>query len=177
MSVRATPRRWLIAVVASALVAGGAGCNDSAPKRQTPNAAVAYSAIVTWFANRLTSDPEPLKVYVEPMPDGSTVSLEVQAKVIDKVQKVADVHFVDERDEAITAVAGDDDSVVVKNSGVLISLGPSLRVKDLTQVESFEIDPNDDSVISRTFSVTDDGQVTVGDVIDIDPPDTVATKD
>lgn len=171
MAARATPQRWLSALLASALLVSVAGCKDSAPKRQTPNAAVAYSAIVTWFANRLPSDPDPLKVYVEPMPDGSTVGLEVQVKVIDKVQKVADVHFVDDRAESVDTQ--DDDTVVVRNSGVLISLGPSLRVKDLTQVESFEIDPNDDSVISRTFSVNDDGQVTVGDVVDIEPPDTV----
>ena len=175
MPSRSLPLRWIALLIACSLTVGVAGCKDDKPKKQSPNPSVAYSAIVTWFANRLSTDPEPLKVFVEPMPDGSTVGLDVQARVIDRVQKVADVHFVDDRKEAITA-ADDSGEVEVKNNGVLISLGPTLRVRDVNQVECFEIDPNDDSAISRTFSVTDDGQLTVGDVTDIDPPDTVAPK-
>lgn len=171
MSTRSAPWRWASLLVAGCLTLGLVGCKDDKPKKQSPNPGVAYSAIVTWFANRLATDPEPLKVFVEPMPDGSTVGLEVQAKVIDKVQKVADVHFVDDRKEAVSEDHAGE--LVVKGNGVLISLGPTLRVKDINQVECFELDPNDDSAISRTFSVTDDGQLTVSDIVDVDPPDTV----
>jgi len=88
-------------------------------------AGAVYDGIMRWFAAEQISDPDPLPIFVEPRGEGTSIDIAVQAEVVESAADVADVRFIDTRDEAL---ATDEDEVVsVRDEGILIRLGPVLE--------------------------------------------------
>ena len=122
---RRGPRLCLVAAaLGSALSACG---EDPRPDPVTDRSAAVYTAIVTWFAASQADDPEPLPVFVEPRGDGATIPLGVQTDLIAAVADVADVRFIDVRDEALADVDG---HLVAADDGVLLRLPPVDQMAD-----------------------------------------------
>lgn len=114
--------RLIAACVLLALPA--AACSNSSESEI--RASAVYEGVMRWLAAQSLADPEPLPVFVEPRGEGTSIDLEVQADVVESSADVADVRFIDTRDEALVT---DDETgtVVVRDDGVLIRLGPVLE--------------------------------------------------
>lgn len=109
-------------VVLAAILTVMAACSPTSPASPEVRASAVYDAIVRWFAQSKTDDPEPLPVFIEPRGEGASIELDVQAELIKSTQDVATVRFIDSRDEAL--VTNDDGTVVVADGGILIRLEP-----------------------------------------------------
>lgn len=137
-------------------------CTSSSPSQQ--RAESVYAAVVRWFAGQHGGDDQ-LAVFIEPRGEGTEISLEVQAALVSDVVDVADVRFIDAREEALeevelstetTTEAGEQGSGVtvwqVRNGGVLIRIGPVIEDGDQVRME---VDRwvVDDSFTTLTFVV------------------------
>jgi hypothetical protein len=104
------------------LVILASGCRDG-PGRDDPNVGI-YAAAIQWLVDDrhgnagVASGPE--SVYVEAIGD-ERISLEVQAGVVERLEDVAKVRFIDAREEAIDISAPGDP---VRREGLLVGLGP-----------------------------------------------------
>jgi len=94
-------------------------CTTLSPSKE--RASDVYVTIVEWFAAQQLAEP-PLRVFVEPRGEGSSISVDVQAEVITAVEDVATVRFIDVRDEALDDLG--DGVVVVRDEGILLAFGP-----------------------------------------------------
>jgi hypothetical protein len=123
--------RLAVSAVAVVLLLAAVGCHSSSSSEV--RAGQAYEAVIRWLAQDSTSDPEPLPVFVESRGEGAAISLDVQAEVVGDAKDVADVHFIDDRGEALTKA--DDGELVVRDEGVLIRLGPVVEDGDRITLE------------------------------------------
>jgi hypothetical protein len=125
--------RALVVVLACGVV----GCSSQSSSEV--RAAEVYDTAIRWMASERADDPEPLRVFVEPRGEGASIGLDVQAEVIKLSADVADVRFIDVRDEALvetdSTVATSDPNAVepvvvmrtVRDDGMLIRLGPVIE--------------------------------------------------
>ena len=104
-----------------------------------------YVTIVEWFVAEFPADP-PLKGFVEPRGEGSSISVDVQADVITAVEDVATVRFIDARDEALEDTG--EGVMVVRDGGILLAFDPV--PKDVSEV-AVEVDQYLDDALVRTY--------------------------
>ena len=125
--MRSRSRSWLLGVL-GIVVLSAATCSTGPTGDDDRNAAV-YAEVVRWLLTAEVGstdsdvpafEPEDERpVFIEPIgPDG--IDLEVQVGVIDRLQDLAVVRFVDTRDEALDM---SEPHVPVRDEGVLIALG------------------------------------------------------
>jgi len=95
------------------------GCTNLSPSKS--RASDVYAAIVRSFATQ-PEDKPPLKVFVEPRGEGSSISVDVQADLITAVEDVAEVRFIDARSEALEE--NEAGVLVVRDVGILLAFGP-----------------------------------------------------
>ncbi len=96
-----------------------AACTDLSPSKE--RASEVYATIIRSFAEDSDGEP-PLKVFIEPRGEGSSINVDVQAEVITAVEDVAEVRFIDARDEALEDTG--DGVLVVRDGGILLAFGP-----------------------------------------------------
>jgi len=96
-----------------------ASCTNLSPSKA--RASDVYATIIRSFATQPADQPL-LKVFIEPRGEGSSISVDVQADVVTAVADVAVVRFIDARSEAL--VANDAKHLIVRDSGILLALGP-----------------------------------------------------
>lgn len=124
----------VVRVVSAALVlvALGSGCGDGPPEESPEGRAVAaYDTVIRWFVDRVdtgtgdgtetSAEPAQVAVFVEPRGEGTEFDLDVQAGVIAATDDVADVSFIDSRDEALIDT---DEGRVTADGAVLLRLPP-----------------------------------------------------
>lgn len=107
-------------------------CTTLSPGKE--RASEVYAAIVEWFASAAATG-EPLKVFIEPRGEGSSISVDVQAELISSVEEMATVRFIDARDEALEE--GEDGTPIVRDDGILLAFDP---VPTDAAVVSVEVD-------------------------------------
>lgn len=112
-------------IAAACLLAVTTGACSKGSESEVRASAV-YVGVMRWLAAQSDTDPDPLPVFVEPRGEGTSIDLEVQADVVDTSSDVADVRFIDTRDEALVT-DGETETIVVRDGGVLIRLGPVLE--------------------------------------------------
>jgi hypothetical protein len=98
-------------------------CSFGSANEDEIRASAVYDEVVRWLvddAGGATAE-EPMSVFIEPRGEGSAISLDVQAELIDATKDIANVRFLDERSEGLIDEEG---VVVVKDEGILIRLGP-----------------------------------------------------
>jgi hypothetical protein len=141
-------RRCLAAlVVLTALVA----CRNDKPKENETSQGAAYTAIVTWFADRFSNDPDPLVVFVEPLSDGGPINLDDQATVVERTAGVASAQFIDSRDEVF--VKTEEGQPAIRDDGVLLAIGPAIRDGLWAEVVCDEMAPDGTVAAERVFRV------------------------
>jgi len=96
-----------------------AGCTNLSPSKA--RASDVYATVIRSFATQPEGEP-PLKVFVEPRGEGSSISVDVQADVVTEVEDVAEVRFIDARSEAL--VEAEAGVLVVRDDGILVAFGP-----------------------------------------------------
>lgn len=113
------------------------GCSSQSSSEV--RAAEVYDTAIRWLATERADDPEPLRVFIEPRGEGVSIGLEVQAEVIQLSADVANVRFIDARDEALIATDStvappdpdtaepDADMRAVRDDGMLVRLGPVIE--------------------------------------------------
>ena len=111
-------------IAAWLLIAAAVACSSSSESEI--RASAVYEGVMRWLAAEHTFDPDPLPVFVEPRGEGTSIDLAVQAEVVESAADVADIRFIDTRDEALST---DDETgtVVVRDDGMLVRLGPVLE--------------------------------------------------
>jgi hypothetical protein len=129
----------LFSVAASCTVS----CTNLSPSKE--RASDVYAVVIRWFAEQRTGDP-PLKVFVEPRGEGSSINVDVQAEVVTAVEDVAAVRFIDARDEALED--NGQGVLVVRDDGILVAFGPVPN--DAADV-ALELDQYVDETTVRTF--------------------------
>lgn len=102
------------------MVAASASCSTKTPSQA--RAGEVYDASIRWLASDSSNDPNPIRVFIEPRGEGTAIALDVQAEVVAATHDVADVRFIDARDEAL--ITAEDGTTVVRDDGMLIRLGP-----------------------------------------------------
>jgi len=162
--------RVLVAVrtrglVLAAIVSLIAGCSSPSPENPQVRAGAVYDTIVRWFADKSTTDPDPLPVFVEPRGEGASIGLDVQAELIKSTQDVANVKFIDSRDEAL--ITNDDGTVVVADDGVLLRFAPVVEKGDKVRLD-IDVHDHDDHFKTLQFDLD---QVNDKWVIDEEPVD------
>ena len=110
-----------------------------------------YDSIVRWFAQKDSTDPDPLPVYVEPRGEGASIQLDVQAQLVKSTKDVATVRFIDTRDEAL--ITKDDGTVVVANDGILLRLAPVVEQGNKVQLD-VDLHDHDDVFTTMEFDLT-----------------------
>lgn len=115
----------MLAAIVSVALAGASACSSNSPTSPVVRAGAVYDAVVRWFAQSSTTDPDPLPVFVEPRGEGASIGLDVQAELVKSTHDVATVKFIDSRDEALITNA--DGTVVVADGGILIRLAPVIE--------------------------------------------------
>jgi hypothetical protein len=152
------------------LVAIGSGCSDQPPESPGGRAVTAYEAVIRWLVDRVDADPDAdaapdtevqrVAVFVEPRGEGTEIDLEVQAGVIAATDDVADVSFIDSRDEALVDT---DDGRVVADGGLLIRL-PSVYDEGTSLELDVDVHVRDEEFSSWRFELeqSDDGWRIVG---------------
>lgn len=115
----------MLAAIVSVALAGAASCSSNSPTSPVVRAGAVYDAVVRWFAQSSTTDPDPLPVFIEPRGEGASIGLDVQAELVKSTQDVATVKFIDSRDEALITNA--DGTIVVADGGILIRLAPVIE--------------------------------------------------
>ena len=122
-------RRSTALILAGAFIVGG--CRTSSPSET--RAASVYEAILRWFAERRSDDPEPLPIFIEPRGEGAGIDLAVQAELIELTSDYATARFIDSREEAILETdEADDEHAIVRDDGVLVRLDPVLEDRPVT---------------------------------------------
>jgi hypothetical protein len=98
-------------------------CSLGAPNEDEIRASAVYAEVVRWLVDDAggATDEEPMAVFIEPRGEGAAISLDVQAELIEATEEIAAVRFLDERDEGLVDEEG---TIVVKDGGILIRLGP-----------------------------------------------------
>jgi hypothetical protein len=150
-------RSWigLLACAASVLAAGVTGCSTLGDARteEQDRAAQVYEAIVRWFIPASAPDSKTV-VFVEPRGEGSVIGLKVQSELIRAVDDVADVRFIDERDEALEK--GEDGEPRVRDEGLLLRFGP---VPETGSTVGADVDKfvGDETYTSLRFHLVDKG--------------------
>ena len=119
----------LLTLVASALI----GCTNASPDDPGVRGTAVYTEVLRWLTAASSSDPEPLPVFVEPRGEGSSIPLGIQAELLAEVGEIADLRFIDARDEAI--VVDDDGTAVVDDGGILVRLSPVDEVSEPVVVD------------------------------------------
>ena len=101
-------------------------CSCGSPNEDEIRASAVYHEVVRWLVDDAgaATDDEPMAVFIEPRGEGAAISLDVQAELIDATKDIADVRFLDERDEGLVEEEG---TIVVKDDGILIRLGPVIE--------------------------------------------------
>jgi len=109
--------RYIAALVGLCSVV--ASCTNLSPSKA--RASDVYATVIRSFGTQPEGEP-PLKVFVEPRGEGSSISVDVQAEVVTAVEDVAEVRFIDARAEALA----DDEAgaFVVRDDGILLAFGP-----------------------------------------------------
>ena len=152
-------------LVLAAIVSLIAGCSSPSPENPQVRAGAVYDTIVRWFADKSTTDPDPLPVFVEPRGEGASIGLDVQAELIKSTQDVANVKFIDSRDEAL--ITNDDGTVVVADDGVLLRFAPVVEKGDKVRLD-IDVHDHDDHFKTLQFDLD---QVNDKWVIDQQPVD------
>ncbi|HWM22410.1 MAG TPA: hypothetical protein VNO51_22155 [Ilumatobacteraceae bacterium] len=98
-------------------------CSFGSANEDEIRASAVYDEVVRWLVDDAggATPEEPMAVFIEPRGEGSAISLDVQAELIDLTKDIANVRFLDERSEGLI---DEDGTVVVKDEGILIRLGP-----------------------------------------------------
>ena len=125
------------------LLSVAVSCTDLSPSKE--RASDVYVTVIRWFAEQNAGEA-PLKVFVEPRGEGSSINVDVQAEVVTAVEDVAAVRFIDARDEAL--VDNGEGVLIVRDNGVLIAFGPVPN--DAADV-TLELDQYVDETTVRTF--------------------------
>ncbi len=133
--------RSIAALLGLSLLVGA--CTSLSPSKE--RASDVYVTLIEWFAEQHTAEP-PLKVFVEPRGEGSSISVDVQAEVITAVEDVATVRFIDVRDEALEDLG--EGVLVVRDNGILLAFDPV--PKDTADLE-LEVDQYLDGSLVRTY--------------------------
>jgi len=128
-------------LILAAIVSITAACSSPSPENPEVRAGAVYDAIVRWYADKSTTDPDPLPVFVEPRGEGASIALDVQADVIKATQDVATVRFIDSRDEALITKA--DGTVAVADDGVLLRFAPVVEKGDKVRLAIDQHDHDD----------------------------------
>jgi hypothetical protein len=128
-------------LILAAIVSITAACSSPSPENPEVRAGAVYDTIVRWYANKSTTDPDPLPVFVEPRGEGASIALDVQADVIKATQDVATVRFIDSRDEALVTKA--DGTVAVADDGVLLRFAPVVEKGDKVRLAIDQHDHDD----------------------------------
>ena len=142
-----------------------AACSSPSPENPQVRAGAVYDTIVRWFADKSTTDPDPLPVFVEPRGEGASIGLDVQAELIKSTQDVANVKFIDSRDEAL--ITNGDGTVVVADDGVLLRFAPVVEKGDKVRLD-IDVHDQDDQFKTLQFDLD---QVNHKWVIDQEPVD------
>ena len=142
-----------------------AACSSPSPENPQVRAGAVYDTIVRWFADKSTTDPDPLPVFVEPRGEGASIGLDVQAELIKSTQDVANVKFIDSRDEAL--ITNGDGTVVVADDGVLLRFAPVVEKGDKVRLD-IDVHDHDDQFKTLQFDLD---QVNDKWVIDQQPVD------
>ena len=142
-----------------------AACSSPSPENPQVRAGAVYDTIVRWFADKSTTDPDPLPVFVEPRGEGASIGLDVQAELIKSTQDVANVKFIDSRDEAL--ITNGDGTVVVADDGVLLRFAPVVEKGDKVRLD-IDVHDHDDHFKTLQFALD---QVNDKWVIDQEPVD------
>jgi hypothetical protein len=135
----------------AAIVSLTAACSSSSPQNPEVRAGAVYDTVVRWFAEKATTDPEPLPVFIEPRGEGASIKLDVQAELIKSTKDVATVRFIDSRDEALQTK--DDGTVVVADDGILIRLAPVIEEGQKVRLDVDSYD-HDDVFQTLQFSLS-----------------------
>jgi hypothetical protein len=154
-------------IAAGLLVVMVFGCSKSSESEI--RASAVYEGVMRWLAAEHASDPDPLPVFVEPRGEGTSIDLEVQAEVVESVADVADVRFIDTRDEALES---DDESglIVVRDGGLLIRLGPVLEEGQRVTLDvDIFVDEEADRTIRFSLVASGDEWRVVGDPLEVIP--------
>ena len=98
-------------------------CSIGSANEDEIRASEVYDEVVRWLVDDAGGGnaEDPMAVFIEPRGEGAAISLDVQAELIEATKDVADVRFLDERSEGLV---DEDGTVVVKDEGILIRLGP-----------------------------------------------------
>jgi hypothetical protein len=152
-------------LVLAAMVSLTAACSSPSPENPQVRAGAVYDTIVRWFADKSTTDPDPLPVFVEPRGEGASIGLDVQAELIKSTQDVANVKFIDSRDEAL--ITNGDGTVVVADDGVLLRFAPVVEKGDKVRLD-IDVHDHDDHFKTLQFDLD---QVNDKWVIDQQPVD------
>jgi len=104
-------------------------------------------------------------VFVEPRGEGASIGLDVQAELIKSTQDVANVKFIDSRDEAL--ITNGDGTVVVADDGVLLRFAPVVEKGDKVRLD-IDVHDHDDQFKTLQFDLD---QVNDKWVIDQEPVD------
>jgi hypothetical protein len=126
-----------------ALAAVGGSCGPDGSDADEREAGVYAAVIEALIADDVGEDDvgEETKavVYAGALDEGATITLEVQSQVVEQLEDVATVRFVDERTEAIDS---DADEEPVLEQGVLVLLGsvpggrsPTVRAERYVDVD------------------------------------------
>jgi hypothetical protein len=101
-------------------------CSIGAANEDEIRASAVYDEVVRWLVDDAggATPEERMAVFIEPRGEGAAISLDVQAELIEATEDVADVRFLDERAEGLVE---EDGTVVVKDEGMLIRLGPVIE--------------------------------------------------
>jgi len=159
-------KKWLTrGLVVAAMVSLTAACSSPSPENPQVRAGAVYDTIVRWFADKSTTDPDPLPVFVEPRGEGASIGLDVQAELIKSTQDVANVKFIDSRDEAL--ITNGDGTVVVADDGVLLRFAPVVEKGDKVRLD-IDVHDHDDQFKTLQFDLD---QVNDKWVIDQQPVD------
>ena len=138
-------------VVLVAIVLILAACSASSPPKAGARAGAVYDSIVRWFAQKDSTDPDPLPVYIEPRGEGVSIQLDVQAQLVKSTKDVATVRFIDTRDEALITKA--DGTVVVANDGILLRLAPVVEQGNMVQLD-VDVHDHDEVFTTMQFDLT-----------------------
>lgn len=107
-------------VVAMAVPVGCGGETDQSANREVD----AYTAVVDWVLAepRFTTTPDPddkLIVFIESLASG-VIDLDVQIEVVGHFEELAEIRFIDTREEAVDQ---EEPGAPVRDGGMLLGLG------------------------------------------------------
>ncbi len=121
-------------IAALAATVGACGSNPQTgvvtdDRDRTADDAAVYVAVlreVVDLPEMETAPPRP-RVFVEPLDESVRLPLDVQAAVVTALAEVADLRFIDKREEATD---GKDPEAPIRDGGTIVALGPLVHVGD-----------------------------------------------